>query len=1049
MRWRILVLMALSLSGNAILSPSIIADGNERPYGMVSRIPWTTSRIEGTPEPPPNYTVQRAFPKLKFDQPVFIAQEPGTSRFLVAELGGKIFAFTSETPDDASRELFLDTKRQIYAFSFHPRYEENGQIFVFSPTDPEDKREETDRRSRVSRFRASLEYPRKSSADTEEVIIEWLAGGHNGGEAIIGPDGYLYICTGDTTGGSDPKATGQGVNDLYSVMMRLDVENPAEGKAYSIPPDNPFINYPDACPEIWAFGFRNPWRMSFDEKSGDLWVGDVGQDLWEMVRLVRKGENYGWSVQEGNHPFHPENPIGPGPIIPPVIEHHHTECRSITGGYVYHGPKFPELQGAYFYGDYEYGQVWALRYDGKRVTWKDQLADSSLRIASFGVGRDGEIYLIDHPTGELYTLERAPEQIAGRPFPRKLSETGMFHSVSENQVAEGLIPYSVNAPQWVDGGHKVRFAGIPGELKVDFTEDSKSMGAWSFPDGTVHMETISFDLESSAAENQGDINQSKRIETRILVRQQNHWLGYSYLWNDEQTDAELVGARGMDLQLSVADDSVPGGKRQQTWRVPSRDECMACHSRAAGFVLGFSTAQMNREYDYHGVRDNQLRAWDHIGMFSKPIEKKPDEYFAMPNPYGTSEESNAKARAWLQVNCSVCHVADGGGNAKLEVNFSRELKDAKLVNERPLHGTFDLTDARLVAPGDPFASVLFYRLSKLGRGRMPHVSSRQHDEQGLKLIHDWIRNLPPVISTTASTTQTDTKPLADAPEGSSEETELAAVKAAELKKAEEARKSEENRIALASQEAITAEAAKRSDAEYQSVLNRLEETAKLANDEQAVAMDEILASTRTAFIAAYALSEHPEPAAWKESLINAAMAHPNANVRDLFERFVPEEKRIQRLGELFDPHSVLALPGDPERGRQLFFGNASQCRNCHRVKQEGGNVGPELTEIGKKLKPEELLEAVAEPSRRIDQKYIGYSLLTTEGKVYSGILAEKSGSQVVLNILQGNESQQVRVPTSEVEELVPQTKSIMPDRMMRDMTIQQAADLIAYLSSLK
>ena len=115
-----------------------------------------------------------------------------------------------------------------------------------------------------------------------------------------------------------------------------------------------------------------------------------------------------------------------GPIIPPVIEHHHTECRSITGGYVYHGPKFPELQGAYFYGDYEYGQVWALRYDGQRVTWQDQLADTSLRIASFGVGRDGEIYLIDHPTGELYTLERAPEQIAGRPFPRKLSETGMF-----------------------------------------------------------------------------------------------------------------------------------------------------------------------------------------------------------------------------------------------------------------------------------------------------------------------------------------------------------------------------------------------------------------------------------------------------------------------------------------------------------------------------------------------------------------------------------------------------------------------------------------------
>ena len=133
MRWQTLVLMALCLSGNGILSPCITADENERPHGMASRIPWTTSRIEGTPEPPSKYTVQRAFPKVKFDQPVFVAQEPGTNRFLVAELGGKIFAFTSETPDDASCELFLDTKRQIYAFSFHPRYEENGQIFVFSP----------------------------------------------------------------------------------------------------------------------------------------------------------------------------------------------------------------------------------------------------------------------------------------------------------------------------------------------------------------------------------------------------------------------------------------------------------------------------------------------------------------------------------------------------------------------------------------------------------------------------------------------------------------------------------------------------------------------------------------------------------------------------------------------------------------------------------------------------------------------------------------------------------------------------------------------------
>jgi uncharacterized repeat protein (TIGR03806 family) len=1039
MRWLLNASLQLSLfclvTHPFVTNPTILnAEDSEPAFGMTERVPWTTSRIVGTPDPPSKYTAQRAFPKVKFSSPVYVAQEPGTERFFVAELGGKIFAFTKETPDDAARELILDTKRQIYSFSFHPRYEENGQIFVFSPSDPEDKSKEEDRRSRVSRFTTNLDHPRKSSLDKEVVIIEWLAGGHNGGEAIIGPDGFLYICTGDTTSGSDPKATGQGVDDLYSVMMRLDVEHPASGQAYSIPPDNPFINFPGARPEIWAFGFRNPWRMSFNEKTGDLWVGDVGQDLWEMIRVVQRGGNYGWSVQEGSHPFHPEKPIGPGPIIPPVIEHHHTECRSITGGYVYHGSKFPELQGAYFYGDYEYGQVWALRYDGQRVTWQDELADTALRIASFGVGRDGEIYLVDHPTGELYTLERAPEQVATAPFPKKLSETGLFSSVSDHQVAPGMIPYTVNAPQWVDGGTKQRYAGIPSDLKADFVEDPKSLSPWTFPDGTVHLETISLEMTS------GTPDSSRRIETRILVKQQNHWLGYSYLWNDEQTDAELVGSRGLDLKLQVS-SGASDQPHQQTWRIPSRDECMACHSRAAGFVLGLSTSQMNRTHDYAGVTDNQLRAWNHAGLFSKPLEKPPAEYPVMPNPYSEAESSasaasvDARARAWLQVNCSVCHVADGGGNAKLEVSFHKELRETKLIDEQPLHGTFDLPDARLIVPGDPFSSVLFYRLSKLGRGRMPHVSSRQHDSQGIRLIHDWIRQLPALPPIDATVADASTKP-----ENSDTKKKDAAATETEEKKEPAA---ETNVVAE------PAPAAAESAKAYERTLTQLQSAGLLQGTEQTDALKVMLTNPRTAFMASYAVSQNGQSAPWKTSLVQTAMLQTNANIRDLFERFVPEEDRIQRLGDLVDPHLILERAGDIERGRQLFFGNASQCRNCHRIRQEGGLIGPELTEIGKKYKPEELLESIAEPSRKIDPKYIPHSLQTTAGKVYNGILVEKSDTTVVLNVLQGAETQQVKIPAADVEELVPQAKSLMPDGMLRDLTAGQAADLIAFLSSLK
>lgn len=976
-----------ALLGTLVLAASpLFSEETAQPFGLQSRVPWSTSNVVGTPEPPPPYMVERAFPRLKFDHPVYIAQEPGTNRFLVAELSGKIYAFTADTPDAESRQLFLDTKRQLYSFSFHPKYEENGQIFVFSPTDTRDKSKT--QQSRVSRFQASLTAPRSCSADTEQIIVQWLAGGHNGGEAIIGPDGYLYVSTGDSTSGSDPKGTGQGVDDLLSVIMRLDVDHPSPDKAYSIPADNPFVRDSAARPEIWAFGFRNPWRMSFDPKTGSLWVGDVGQDLWEMIWVVQRGGNYGWSVQEGSHPFHPQKPAGPGPILPPVIEHHHTECRSITGGYVYYGDKFPELKGAYFYGDYEYGQVWGLKYDGQQVTWHQELADTPLRIASFGVSRAGDIYLVDHPSGELYALARAPQQTAHTPFPMKLSETGLFASVPQQQLAPGVIPYSVNVPQWLDNAAIDRFAAIPNKMQLDFVERSADATTWSFPDGTVHAETISLEME------QGKPESRRRIETRILVKQQNHWLGYSYLWNETQTDAALAGARGTDLKLKITDFTAPGGVRQQTWHVPSRDECMVCHSRAAGFVLGLNTPQMNREHDFGGIRDNQLRAWNHVGLFRQPLKKPPTEYDSLPNPYAKSGDVEAQARAWLHVNCSVCHVADGGGNSKLQLRYYQKLPETQLIHERPLHGTFDLSNAHIITPGDPFASVLLYRISKWGRGRMPHVGATLHDERALQLMDDWIRQMPK-----------------SNPPGDTNATDARADEAA--------------------------------------VAQALKEAAPLPADKQAAALQKLLASTRTAFIAAHLVARSSQSAAWRAPLIEAALAHSEPNVRDLFERFVPENRRTQRLGETIDPQLILNWPGDAERGRQLFFGGASQCKTCHRVQKEGGTLGPDLSEIGKKYPRNELLESLLDPSKKIDPKFQTHTLVTTAGKVFSGTLVERTDTEIVLNILEGAETRVVRAPMAEVEELQTQKKSLMPDRLLRDLTIQQAADLLEFLRSLQ
>src|SRR5205823_2440960 len=179
------------------------------------------------------------------------------------------------------------------------------------------------------------------------------------------------LSCGDGSGIADELQTGQDVSDLLASIVRIDVDHPAGGKAYGIPSDNPFVKTRGARPELWAYGLRQVWKYSFDRQTGDLWAGDVGQDLWESVYKIEKGGNYGWSINEGSHPFRPERKKGPTPILKPIVEHNHAEFRCLVGGYIYHGSKLPKLKGAYIYGDYDTGRVWQLRYDDKEKKVSD------------------------------------------------------------------------------------------------------------------------------------------------------------------------------------------------------------------------------------------------------------------------------------------------------------------------------------------------------------------------------------------------------------------------------------------------------------------------------------------------------------------------------------------------------------------------------------------------------------------------------------------------------------------------------------------------------
>jgi glucose/arabinose dehydrogenase len=580
---------------------------DEQPFGIDHRILWTTSRVTGSPDPPLPYTVEKTFTNINWKAPIFVIPEPDTDWLLVVQQGGekekpsKILRLRDD-PDADRVETFLEvSNRLVYSVVFHPGYRTNGYLFMFS----NGTTSETERTNRISRFTVGRQPPHPCDPKTEQVILEWHSQGHDGGGIVFGHDGMLYVSTGDGTSDSDGWVSGQDLSELLGGVLRIDVEHPDPSRSYSVPRDNPFVGRTNARPEIWAYGLRNPWRMATDQKTGQIWVGNNGQDLWETAHLIRRGENYGWSVYEGNHPFYLNRKLGPTPVVPPTIEHHHAEARSLTGGVVYYGDKLSELNGAYIYGDYSSGKIWGARHDGSTITWHQELADTQIQITAFAVNHHGELLIADH-AGGFHRLVPAPRQTPTAKFPTRLSETGLFLSTKTHQVQPGLIPYSVNAPGWTDGAYVQRFIALPDDSRIDFT----SSGGWNFTNGAVLVQTLSLEHEV------GNPASRQRLETRLLTRPNNQWVGYSYRWDENQSDAVLVPKNGGQSEFEIQDRRAPNGIRRQVWHYPSRAECLACHSRAVNFVLGLTELQMNKLHDYGGVPDNQLRTLEHIGILN-------------------------------------------------------------------------------------------------------------------------------------------------------------------------------------------------------------------------------------------------------------------------------------------------------------------------------------------------------------------------------------------------------------------------------------------------
>jgi glucose/arabinose dehydrogenase len=754
-----------------------------KPYGIDKRVALTTSTVVGSPDPPLPYRTKKVYADLKIPFPIAVKQQPGSDRYLfIAEdhpYGPTRLQRMKLDQKDDNFETLLDMKGVAYEIAFHPDFAKNGYMYL-GHNDPTPEGNKT----RITRYTIDPKPPYQFDPKSAKVIIEWLSDGHNGGAMAFGNDGLLYVTSGDGTSDSDRNIVGQDMSKLLAKVLRIDVDHPDKDRAYSVPKDNPFVGMKDARPETWAYGLRNPWRITVDKKTGHVWVGQNGQDLWEQAYLVEKGANYGWSVMEGSHEFYPNRKPGPTPFVKPTVEHPHSEARSLTGGIVYYGDKFPELQGAYIYGDYSTGKIWGVKHDGTKIAWHKLLADTRLAITGFAADVKGELLICDHHRpeqgGGFYTLEATPKDLPPSTFPKKLSDSGLFKSVKGHVMQPALIPYSVNAPFWSDGAHKERWIGLPGDdTKIEFTR----WRGWNFPDKTVIVKSFALETE------EGNPASRRWIETRFLTNQQGEWFGYSYVWNDEQTEGTLVESAGLDREYTIKvpkSAEHPDGVRRQKWHYPSRTECMVCHSRAANWVLGLTELQMNKVHDYGGVRDNQLRTLEHLGVFrvnwadecrsllrdeakekgmtdkqadeylrkqtatrgqreAKPssmLTLPPEKYNKLVDPADPKQDLNLRARSYLHANCAQCHVEAGGGNALMELEFSTKPEKMNVFNVKPQHHTFELPDAKLIAPGHPERSVLLHRLTNRQQGYMPPLSTNMIDRDAVKLMQEWIKQLP-------------------------------------------------------------------------------------------------------------------------------------------------------------------------------------------------------------------------------------------------------------------------------------------------------------------
>ena len=699
--------------------------------GLDARPSNTTCIAPPRPTTTVDVDLVREFAGLTFSQPLGMMQAPGdASRWFVLEKTGRVRVFaddpatTTFMPDFInlpSPPLDTDSEGGLLGMAFHPDYQSNGQVFL-SWTDVG-----APMTSIIARFTVNVGGQTLDTGSRTEILrLEQDFENHNGGNIAFGPDGRLYIGFGDGGSGGDPNSRAQETRNMLGDMLRIDVNG---ALPYTVPSDNPFFDpiVPNArcpadpdtllddCPEIYAWGLRNPWRFSFDRATGELWLGDVGQGTREEIDIIERGGNYGWDCREGNvaHGAAAPSCATATGLRDPVHDYPRTEGVSVTGGYVYRGSDIPELVGNYLFADFGSGRLWRLVDNGTGGFNSELLLATGLSVSSFGETVDGELYIVDI-NGGLYRIARGSGTGGTNTMPDRLSATGCMLSGDPSRPGPGLIQYSVQAPFWSDGAAKERWLALPNGTAVTVAAD----GDFTFPTGSVLVKQ--FRLGGAL------------IETRLLMRHTDgSWAGYSYEWDTGLNDGLLVDSGRIERIGS------------QDWLYPSTGQCDVCHTATAGRTLGLEIQQLNGSLTYAatGRTANQLATLAGIGVLANPVGD-PATLPNLSDPYVAGPAIVTRARSWLHTNCAQCHRPGGPTSSDMDLRFATALNQTNACDVPPTLGDLGLgASARIIAPGNGDLSVLVARINRRDANGMPPLASHLVDTAGVALIDSWIDGL--------------------------------------------------------------------------------------------------------------------------------------------------------------------------------------------------------------------------------------------------------------------------------------------------------------------